>query len=103
LIHTIDAFHIPVLVSFAGWGTQFDTDFELGNQTRASLIAEGAANRTIYLSCHLPFPGAGRVILDGRLYKWEPLALEKQERAIAKDATDILKEGAADKMDVLYI
>ncbi|SEA55838.1 Glyoxylase, beta-lactamase superfamily II [Arachidicoccus rhizosphaerae] len=103
LIHTVDAFHIPALVSFAAWGTQFDTDFELGKQTRARLIAEGAAERTIYLSCHLPFPGAGRVILDGRLYKWEPLVVEKQVPNNGKVATDISKKGTPDKIDVLYV
>ena len=99
LVHTVDAFHIPALISFPGWGTQFDTDFEQANQTRAQLIAEGAVNRTVYLSCHMPWPGAGRIILEGRLYKWEPLV--PQREADCRRDTDGMEESI--EGEVLYL
>jgi len=70
LKHLVDAFHIPLLVSQPEWGTQWDTDFNKAVETRKKIIREGVAHSTLFMSCHLPWPGLGFIDQIGGEYYW---------------------------------
>jgi glyoxylase-like metal-dependent hydrolase (beta-lactamase superfamily II) len=60
---------------------QFDTDPVAGAQTRLQVLAQAAAERTLILGYHMPFPGLGHVRNEatGRTngtYSWAPVAWE---------------------------
>ena len=50
----------------------YDVDAARAGATRASLLAEVAADRTIVAGAHLPAPGFGVIVRDGDGYRFEP-------------------------------
>jgi len=70
LKHVVDSFHTALLVSHPEWGTQWDIDFELGIKTRKRLIEEGSRDRTVFMCCHMPWPGLGYIDKIASNYFW---------------------------------
>lgn len=70
LKHIADTFHIPLLVSQPDWGTQWDTDFDKAVKTRKKIMKEGSENGTLFMSCHLPWPGLGYIDKIGDNFYW---------------------------------
>lgn len=59
--HIVDTFHTPLLVAKPEWGTEWDADFDEAVKTRQRIIEEGANDRTLFMSCHLPWPSLGYI------------------------------------------
>ncbi|SDT98202.1 Tat (twin-arginine translocation) pathway signal sequence [Verrucomicrobium sp. GAS474] len=71
LLHIVDAAHNHVLM-FARpeWTIAFDTDPAQAVATRRRLFDRAAADKLRIMSYHLPFPGTGRIVTEGKGYKW---------------------------------
>lgn len=59
--HIIDAFHTPLLISHPSWGSQWDSDFDQAIKTREKIIENAINEKTVLMSCHLPWPGLGYI------------------------------------------
>src|SRR5690606_3245117 len=71
LKHIVDAFHSSLLVLKPDWRTQWDTDFDKAVQTRKKLMKTGAEDETLFMSCHLPWPGLGFIDNINGSYRWQ--------------------------------
>jgi len=54
------------------WPFGFDIDVPLATKTRMAFLDRAAADKTLVGSYHLPFPGFGHVVREGRGYRWVP-------------------------------
>jgi glyoxylase-like metal-dependent hydrolase (beta-lactamase superfamily II) len=54
------------------WPFGFDLDVPLATKTRVAFLDRAAADKTLVSSYHLPFPGFGHVVREGRAYRWLP-------------------------------
>ena len=54
------------------WPFGFDIDVPLATKTRMAFLDRAAADKTLVGSYHLPFPGFGHVVREGRGYRWLP-------------------------------
>ena len=67
-----DSVHIaPLQFPHPDWTMIYDTDPALAAKTRHQLAAE----RTIAMGYHLPYPGLGHVRAEGKGYEWVPRPL----------------------------
>lgn len=73
LLHIGDVVH-QYAVQFAHpeWTMVFDTRPAQAVATRRAVFAEAAAQRTLLMGYHLPFPGIGHVRAAGSGYAWVP-------------------------------
>ena len=71
VLHIVDAAHNHILM-FARpeWTMAYDTDPAQAVATRRRLFDRAAADKLRVMSYHLPFPGTGRIVADGKGYKW---------------------------------
>ena len=62
------------LVSLAKpeWTMGFDRDAVLAKATRKATLARLARDQELVFAPHFPFPGVGRVAVDGEGYAWRP-------------------------------
>lgn len=73
LIHVGDAFHGQAFdLDNPRWATAFDLDPEEAFASRARLLDQGSADRTLLMAYHMPFPGLGRVRKADARYAWAP-------------------------------
>jgi len=70
--HIVDSFHTPFLVSKPEWGTEWDSDFNKAVETRIRIMEEGAEKKTLFMSCHLSWPGLGYIDKIQENYLWTP-------------------------------
>lgn len=68
--HIVDTFHTQLLVTHPDWGTQWDADFDKAVKTRQRIIQEGVKNKTLFMSCHLPWPGLGYIDKVNDRFNW---------------------------------
>ena len=68
--HIVDTFHTQLLVTNPEWGTQWDVDFDKAVKTRERIIKEGVNNKTLFMSCHLPWPGLGYIDKINDSFSW---------------------------------
>jgi glyoxylase-like metal-dependent hydrolase (beta-lactamase superfamily II) len=61
LLFVADLFYQPENLTTRDWVSQYDYDPMLVLGTRQRLLDEAAANNTLLMAYHLPFPGLGRV------------------------------------------
>jgi glyoxylase-like metal-dependent hydrolase (beta-lactamase superfamily II) len=54
-------------------GITFDTDSPAAVKARLALFKELAADKTLIAGAHMPFPGIGRLRVDGKGYAWVPV------------------------------
>jgi glyoxylase-like metal-dependent hydrolase (beta-lactamase superfamily II) len=54
------------------WPFGFDIDVPLATKTRMAFLDRAAADKTLVGSYHLPFPGFGHVVREGKAYRWLP-------------------------------
>jgi glyoxylase-like metal-dependent hydrolase (beta-lactamase superfamily II) len=71
LVHVADAFHHPLHVEHPGWDTAFDSDPELGLETRRALLAELADRGATVVVSHIA--GPGRIERAGDGFRWAPV------------------------------
>ncbi|CAB3804719.1 MBL fold metallo-hydrolase [Paraburkholderia fynbosensis] len=60
---------------------EFDVDTTASVATRRAILAEAASTGEIVSAAHLPFPGMGRVRIEGDGYAWVPLEFGPVHRA----------------------
>jgi glyoxylase-like metal-dependent hydrolase (beta-lactamase superfamily II) len=54
------------------WPFGFDMDVPLATKARIAFLDRAATDKTLVGSYHLPFPGFGHVVREGRGYRWLP-------------------------------
>jgi glyoxylase-like metal-dependent hydrolase (beta-lactamase superfamily II) len=55
-------------------GISFDVDGPTAAKTRLALFKELAADKTLIAGAHMPFPGIGRLRVNGNGYTWLPVS-----------------------------
>jgi len=75
LLHVADVFHHEAFdLAHPRWQTAFDHDPQVAYETRRRILdGAAAADRTLVMAYHAPFPGLGHVRALGDRYGWEPL------------------------------
>jgi glyoxylase-like metal-dependent hydrolase (beta-lactamase superfamily II) len=72
VVHAADVFHHPLHVEHPEWDTAFDSDPELGLETRKALLAELAGRGVTVVVSHIDSPGRIVRVADG--FRWDPVA-----------------------------
>jgi glyoxylase-like metal-dependent hydrolase (beta-lactamase superfamily II) len=70
LLFVADLFYQPENLATRVWVSQYDYDASLVVETRQRLLDEAAANNTVLMAYHLPFPGLGRVRPTNEAWDW---------------------------------
>lgn len=70
------AHHHVLLLRHPLWEFAYDTDPKQSAQTRSRMLARFAAEQTLLLSYHFPWPGLGRVVKEGEGYAWVPQPMD---------------------------
>lgn len=72
-IHVVDLGHSYILqIQRPDWATSFDVWPETGVVSRKRILTELATSKGTMMGYHLPFPGIGKIGLDGEGYRWFP-------------------------------
>ncbi len=74
LLHVVDILHQPFQFARTDWHFIFDSDADHAVQTRRRTLNRCADEGLLTLFYHLPFPGLGRVSIDGDSFVWNPIA-----------------------------
>jgi glyoxylase-like metal-dependent hydrolase (beta-lactamase superfamily II) len=74
LLNSADTVHTHVLMfAHPEWTSAFDSDPQMGAETRRKLLDRAAADGLRVLGYHLPFPGIGHVrAVKGGGFEWLP-------------------------------
>lgn len=72
LLVTSDAAYDPLLNMERLWRPGPDLDPDAAEQVRKTLFDRAAADRLLVLGFHFPFPGLGRIRVEGGAYQWVP-------------------------------
>jgi glyoxylase-like metal-dependent hydrolase (beta-lactamase superfamily II) len=74
LIHMADVAHrADSGLQHPEWSVIFDFDGEQAIATRKRILSQVAADRTLVMGYHFPFPGLGSVETAGSAYRWNPI------------------------------
>ena len=74
LLHAADFAHFyAAALANPDWGAAFDTIPDLAAKTRRGLLDRMAADRSLVMAFHFPFPGIGNVRTEGSGYGWVPI------------------------------
>jgi len=72
LLHMVDLAHNHLLMfQNPTWKIGWDNNLELAAQTRKRVFTEASTKKTRVYGFHLPFPGLGRIVKQGKGYRWE--------------------------------
>ena len=63
----------PVAFDHPEWFNGFEHDPETAARVRVDLFRELAANGSLMVATHLPFPSVGHVAVDGDAFRWVPV------------------------------
>ncbi len=74
LLHLADLVGHPILMEHPAWCWKFDSMPDQVEKDKAQLLGQAAAQQALVFGSHLPFPGVGRVIPQGKGWRWQPLA-----------------------------
>ncbi|XWN33636.1 MAG: MBL fold metallo-hydrolase [Devosia sp.] len=73
LIHAGDTFHDQAFdLDHPSWRTAFDHDPVEAERTRRALLDGAAADGSLLMAYHMPFPGIGRISRTASAYIWQP-------------------------------
>ena len=71
LLHTADTFHNQAFdLDHPDWATAFELEPAQAFETRLRLLDQAAADRTLLMAYHMPFPGIGHVRVKNGRYDW---------------------------------
>ncbi|MEO1288601.1 MAG: MBL fold metallo-hydrolase [Chloroflexota bacterium] len=73
LLHLVDTLHSTAQFANPQWHFVWDTDAELGVQTRRAQLGNAVNRQMMTMFYHLPFPGIGYVKRDGDAFAWKPI------------------------------
>ena len=76
LLVTSDAAYDPLLNMEKLWRPGPDQDPDAASRVRRGLFDRAAADRTLVLGFHFPFPGLGRIKAEAGAYRWVPAPWE---------------------------
>ena len=60
----------PVAFEHPEWHNGFEHDPEESVRVRVRLMTEAAASGELFVATHLPFPSVGRVVVEGKAFRW---------------------------------
>jgi glyoxylase-like metal-dependent hydrolase (beta-lactamase superfamily II) len=63
----------PVMLERIAWISAFDVLPLVSLETKKRVIERALERRALIVSVHAPYPGLGRLRLDGKMRRWEPL------------------------------
>jgi glyoxylase-like metal-dependent hydrolase (beta-lactamase superfamily II) len=75
LLHMVDAVLHPIHVERPEWYAAVDFIPDQVVTTRQRLLKRAAAEETLVLAFHFPFPGLGHIVQEGEGWKWQPMTL----------------------------
>jgi glyoxylase-like metal-dependent hydrolase (beta-lactamase superfamily II) len=64
-----------VSVGKPSWHVMFDTDQQVGAESRTALVARSASSGQRIYAVHFPFPGVGKIVQEKAGYRWMPEAM----------------------------
>ncbi|MCO5175943.1 MAG: MBL fold metallo-hydrolase [Thermomicrobiales bacterium] len=73
LLHVADTFHLAFQPGYPDWYISFDGDPDQTVRTRRRLLAYAAESGHLVMAYHTPFPGLGRIEVDGDAWRWHPV------------------------------
>ena len=73
LWYVSDAVLSPIHLEQPDWYPAFDLNPEQTMATRRQLLDRIAAEKTLVISCHFPFPGLGRIVQTTEAWQWQPI------------------------------
>jgi glyoxylase-like metal-dependent hydrolase (beta-lactamase superfamily II) len=77
-----DAVHIyPAQFPHPEWTMAYDVNPKLAIETRRKLFKQAAADRSLVMAYHMPFPGIGHIRAAGQGYEWVPRPWVKRNTA----------------------
>jgi hypothetical protein len=65
-------FHPAAHPAYPGFGIAFEMDKPAADAARARFFAEAAQSNALIAATHMPFPGVGRIVRDGKTLRWLP-------------------------------
>jgi glyoxylase-like metal-dependent hydrolase (beta-lactamase superfamily II) len=63
----------PVMLERIAWISAFDVLPLVSLETKKRVIERALERRALIVSVHAPYPGLGRLRLEGDMRRWEPL------------------------------
>jgi glyoxylase-like metal-dependent hydrolase (beta-lactamase superfamily II) len=73
LLCIADAIALPFQLQYPDWHMIFDWAPEKAAATRRQLLEWAAEEKTLVHGYHLPFPGLGYVVQEGKAWRWQPI------------------------------
>lgn len=74
LIHLVDLLHHTAQFKFPNWHFVWDTDGDLGVETRRAQLGNAANRNMLVMFYHLPYPALGHVERHDGAFQWLPLS-----------------------------
>lgn len=71
LLHVVDLLHHAAQLLYPEWHIKFDYDRAQAEATRKKILAKAADENLLTMFYHLPFPAVGRVLREGRAFRWQ--------------------------------
>jgi glyoxylase-like metal-dependent hydrolase (beta-lactamase superfamily II) len=65
-------FHPAAHPALPGFGIIFEMDKAAADASRARFFPKAAEEKALLAATHMPFPGVGRIVKDGKSLKWLP-------------------------------
>ena len=73
VLQLVDLLHNAVQFKHTDWQFAFDSDGELGVETRINMLQRCVDEKLLTVFHHLPFPGIGHVAKKGDAFVWQPI------------------------------
>jgi hypothetical protein len=73
LIHIADAVLHPLHLEHSDWYPIYDLASDEAASTRRALLDRAAAEDSLVLAYHFPFPGLGRIKATAGHWEWQPV------------------------------
>ena len=68
-----DVVLVPIHLAEPGWCASTDVIQEQVVATRQKLLDKAAAEKSLVMAFHFPFPGLGHVLRKDKAWKWQPI------------------------------
>ena len=79
LLCVADTVFHPLQLEYPHWFTLHDLRPEQALHSRLRLLDRAVAEQALVYAAHFPFPGLGRVVAEGKTWRWQPIILSESE------------------------